>query len=68
LRSDNVLECVKYALQNYCDLHGIIHQISSVYAPQQNVVGAKKTATFLKLAGSWCFIWVFQNISGMMAS
>ena len=38
LRSDNALEYVQYALQDYCVSHGIIQQTLCAYISQQNSV------------------------------
>ena len=49
LRSDNILEYMQYALQDYCVSHGIIHQNSCTHTPQQNGVAERKIIIYYTL-------------------
>ena len=50
LRSDNGAEYVSQRFQKICDDAGILHQLTTVYTPQQNGVCERKNRTVLDMA------------------
>src|SRR5437773_5540011 len=52
IRSDNVSEFKNSHIDDYCDEHGIKHELSSTYTPQQNGVVERKNKTLITLARS----------------
>ncbi len=52
IRSDNGSEFKNSHIDDYCDEHGIKHELSSTYTPQQNGVVEKKNKTLITLARS----------------
>ena len=61
IRSDNGGECTSKEWETFCQQHGILHQKSVPYTPQQNGVAERKNRTLLNatrsmLATSKCTI------------
>jgi len=52
IRSDNGSEFKNSHIDDYCDEHGIKHELSSTYTPQQNGVVERKNKTLITLARS----------------
>ncbi|KAL0641364.1 hypothetical protein Bca4012_102815 [Brassica carinata] len=55
LRSDNGGEYTSYALKSHLDHHGILHQTSCPYTPQQNGVAERKNRHLMEVARSLMF-------------
>ena len=52
IRSDNGSEFKNSHIDDYCDEHGIKHELSSTYTPEQNGVVERKNKTLITLARS----------------
>src|SRR6266542_3011769 len=52
IRSDNGSEFKNSHINDYCDEHGIKHELSSTYTPQQNGVVERKNKTLITIARS----------------
>ncbi|KAL4377055.1 hypothetical protein GQ457_02G041490 [Hibiscus cannabinus] len=52
LRSDRGSEYTKNLFEDFCKEHGIIHQLTVRYTPQQNGVAERKNCTLLDMARS----------------
>src|SRR5207253_2073757 len=52
IRSDNGSEFNNSHIDDYCDEHGIKHELSSTYTPQENGVVERKNKTLITLARS----------------
>lgn len=52
LRSDNGKEFIAKAFNAFCTEHGIHHQLSAVYTPQQNGLAERKNRTLRTLMES----------------
>ncbi|KAL4383374.1 hypothetical protein GQ457_15G025730 [Hibiscus cannabinus] len=52
LRSDRGSEYTKNLFEDFCKEHGIIHQLTVRYTPQQNEVAERKNRTILDMARS----------------
>src|SRR5438132_934644 len=52
IRSDNGSELKNSHIDDYCDEHGIKHELSSTYTPQQNGVVERKNKTLITLVRS----------------
>src|SRR5438105_8063356 len=52
IRSDNGSEFKNSHIDHYCDEHGIKHELSSTYTPEQNGVVERKNKTLITLARS----------------
>src|SRR5438105_4124056 len=52
IRSDNGTEFKNSHIDDYCDEHGIEHELSSTYTPEQNGVVERKNKTLITLARS----------------
>ncbi|KAG8492723.1 hypothetical protein CXB51_010438 [Gossypium anomalum] len=55
LRSDNGTEYVSQRFQKICDDAGILHQLTTIYTPQQNSVCERKNRIVLDMAGCLLF-------------
>ncbi|WZY94095.1 hypothetical protein YC2023_066424 [Brassica napus] len=55
LRSDNGGEYTSYAFKSHLDHHGILHQTSCPYTPQQNGVAERKNRHLMEVARSLMF-------------
>ncbi|CAN7110978.1 unnamed protein product, partial [Brassica rapa subsp. narinosa] len=53
LRSDNGGEYTSYAFKSHLDHHGILHQTSCPYTPQQNGVAERKNRHLMEVARVW---------------
>ncbi|XP_042501739.1 uncharacterized protein LOC122079386 isoform X2 [Macadamia integrifolia] len=49
-RSDNALEYAQTDISDFCDTHGMIHQTSCAYTPQQNGVAEHKSRHLLEVS------------------
>ena len=50
LRSDNALECLSAHFSDFLSSHGILHQSSCAYTPQQNGVAERKNRHLVETA------------------
>ena len=69
LRSDNGREYLSHSFKNFMASHGILHQTSCAYTPQQNGVAERKnrhlvetTRTILIPAFRLFLLYPFQNL------
>lgn len=53
--SDNGREFVNQSLENFFTSHGILHQTTCVYTPQQNGIAERKNRHILEVARTLCF-------------
>ena len=52
IQSDNGMEFKNSYIDDYCDDHGIKHELSSTYTPEQNGVVERKNKTLITLSRS----------------
>ncbi|RVW96137.1 hypothetical protein CK203_037712 [Vitis vinifera] len=68
IRTDNGSEFVNQDLKQYLNLHGIVHQITCPYTPQQNGVAERKNRHLLRLFVLPCLELTCPPIIGVKPS
>ena len=52
LRSDRGGEYTSLDMSNFCEMHGIIHEVTPPYAPQSNGIAERKNRTLLDMVNA----------------
>ena len=68
LRSDNAKEYFSTSFSSFMSSHGILHQSSCAYTPQQNGVAERKNRHLVETAHTLLLHHRFLNVSGGMLS
>ncbi|KAL4278845.1 hypothetical protein GQ457_03G040090 [Hibiscus cannabinus] len=68
LRSDRGSEYTKNLFEDFCKEHGIIHQLTVRYTPQQNGVAERKNRTILDMARSMVKVLALSPCQGRLQS
>ena len=68
IQTDNALELVQSSLQQFCVVHGIIHQTTCPYTSSQMVLRKESTAYYLTSLALYYMRCMFRIICGLMLS